>query len=405
MGIGDFFSAEAGQARRKWLDEQANSLMYYVPPEIRPWVYMADQALPTTQFGNTISASQDMLDPSLPSGERWRAGGDMAAGVLGTVAPMAIASKAGAPMANAVMEGLMNYSGPTRNALADFATDESGAIRLWHGSPHDFDRFDMSKIGTGEGAQAYGHGLYFAENEAVAKGYKNALSDTVVVPDGTPNLEKRAAQMALTFGDNTSEGAIAWLGKFKNGANHTSPAMTPELVEAVSKKFASGEFKPGGFMYEVNVNADPADFLDWDKPLSEQPQKVREWAADVANTGGLRAKKLAGYSTGRDVWEASRSPFVSKALGFENYSTSGPSDAMKGRGIPGIRYLDQGSRGAGDGSRNYVLFDDSLITILKKYGLLPASMMGAAVMQPGQAQAGPAAPPRPQQNTNGSWGW
>ena len=37
-------------------------------------------------------------------------------------------------------------------------------IRAYHGSPHDFDKFDLSKIGTGEGAQAYGHGLYFAEN-------------------------------------------------------------------------------------------------------------------------------------------------------------------------------------------------------------------------------------------------
>ena len=38
------------------------------------------------------------------------------------------------------------------------------AIKAYHGSPYDFERFDMSKIGTGEGAQAYGHGLYFAEN-------------------------------------------------------------------------------------------------------------------------------------------------------------------------------------------------------------------------------------------------
>src|SRR5690606_34108278 len=43
-------------------------------------------------------------------------------------------------------------------------------IRAFHGSPHDFDRFDISKIGTGEGAQAYGHGLYFADKEEVAKG-------------------------------------------------------------------------------------------------------------------------------------------------------------------------------------------------------------------------------------------
>src|SRR6188768_661108 len=49
-------------------------------------------------------------------------------------------------------------------------------IKAYHGSPHDFERFDSSKIGTGEGAQAYGHGLYFAEREGVAKDYRDKLS-------------------------------------------------------------------------------------------------------------------------------------------------------------------------------------------------------------------------------------
>jgi hypothetical protein len=49
-------------------------------------------------------------------------------------------------------------------------------IKAYHGSPHDFDAFDLSKIGTGEGAQAYGHGLYFAENPDVARGYRDTLS-------------------------------------------------------------------------------------------------------------------------------------------------------------------------------------------------------------------------------------
>ena len=52
----------------------------------------------------------------------------------------------------------------------------AGPIKAYHGSPHDFDAFDLSKIGTGEGAQAYGHGLYFAENEAIAKAYRKHWS-------------------------------------------------------------------------------------------------------------------------------------------------------------------------------------------------------------------------------------
>ncbi len=63
--------------------------------------------------------------------------------------------------------------GTERGALGT----SGGAIKAYHGSPHDFEKFDISKIGTGEGAQAFGHGLYFAENEGVAKQYRRDLSD------------------------------------------------------------------------------------------------------------------------------------------------------------------------------------------------------------------------------------
>ena len=46
------------------------------------------------------------------------------------------------------------------------------AIRAYHGSPYDFDRFDLNKIGSGEGAQAFGHGLYFTDSEDIAEGYR-----------------------------------------------------------------------------------------------------------------------------------------------------------------------------------------------------------------------------------------
>jgi hypothetical protein len=52
----------------------------------------------------------------------------------------------------------------------------ANSFRAFHGSPHTFDQFDLSKIGTGEGAQAYGHGLYFAQNENIARSYRDDLS-------------------------------------------------------------------------------------------------------------------------------------------------------------------------------------------------------------------------------------
>ena len=56
------------------------------------------------------------------------------------------------------------------------ASQVKQGIKAYHGSPHDFDKFSTEQIGTGEGAQAYGHGLYFAETEDVAKEYRDQLT-------------------------------------------------------------------------------------------------------------------------------------------------------------------------------------------------------------------------------------
>jgi hypothetical protein len=45
-------------------------------------------------------------------------------------------------------------------------------IRAYHGSPYDFDRFDASKIGTGEGAASHGHGFYLTKDSDLAEYYR-----------------------------------------------------------------------------------------------------------------------------------------------------------------------------------------------------------------------------------------
>ena len=72
-------------------------------------------------------------------------------------------------------------------AIADFIPPKLQGTQMtaYHGTPHTFPgtaenplgEFDPTKIGTGEGAQAYGHGLYFAENEDVAKEYPDVKTD------------------------------------------------------------------------------------------------------------------------------------------------------------------------------------------------------------------------------------
>ena len=68
-------------------------------------------------------------------------------------------------------------------ALASAPDAEANKLRAFHGSPFRFDRFRMDRMGTGEGAQAYGPGLYFAQREGTAKNYKNILSEERAVFD------------------------------------------------------------------------------------------------------------------------------------------------------------------------------------------------------------------------------
>lgn len=60
------------------------------------------------------------------------------------------------------------------------------SIRAYHGSPYDFEKFDLERIGSGEGAQMYGYGLYFAEEPDVARGYRKELSDLRLANDIQP---------------------------------------------------------------------------------------------------------------------------------------------------------------------------------------------------------------------------
>ena len=98
--------------------------------------------------------------------------------MLGTVLGPTIAERSRAA-ADAMRRGDMaTYQKLATDLSMDFGSflGSIKPIRAYHGSPHDFDKFSMDKIGSGEGNQTYGHGLYFAENEAVARSYRDALA-------------------------------------------------------------------------------------------------------------------------------------------------------------------------------------------------------------------------------------
>lgn len=64
----------------------------------------------------------------------------------------------------------------------------------YHGSPHKFDKFDLGAIGSGEGAQAHGWGLYFAQDKKVSERYQETLARKnrnkgVILYDGKEDAE------------------------------------------------------------------------------------------------------------------------------------------------------------------------------------------------------------------------
>jgi hypothetical protein len=227
------------------------------------------------------------------------------------------------------------------------AQDVAKGIRAYHGSPHSFERFDINKIGTGEGAQAYGHGLYFAEAEPVAEGYREALA-----PFGRGAEPEDIAARVLLAHKGDRDAAMAELRNRVDTslARGGSYEGAQKLMQA--RNIVNTNPGVAGHMYEVNIKADPEHFLDWDKPLSEQSQAVKDM---VLNSRGFER---------RTADEADR-----MAMSGEDIYRMG-HDQLKEAGIPGVKYFDRGSRSAGKGSRNYVVFDDKLVEIMRKYGLM-----------------------------------
>ena len=249
-----------------------------------------------------------------------------------------------------IIEFVRKYGEAGKKALANAPE----GIRAFHGSPHSFDKFSLDKIGTGEGAQAYGHGLYFADNEGVAKSYRDTLSRDAR-PSRISDPAHDVAQQYIKDAGGDRELAAKTLLEYAG----TDP-QTMAIADYIRN--------PPGSMYEVNIRANPDDFLDWDKPLSEQPQNVQQAFGKIVD-------RDIGKETGWAKMNGSQALNAAvERAGFRG----GGEVALREAGIPGIKYLDAGSRGAGDGSRNYVVFDEKLIDIVRKYGL--ASAIGAGII-------------------------
>jgi hypothetical protein len=275
--------------------------------------------------------------------------------IAAMAAPLAVpAAKVLAPKAGQMAENYMVKQGFMPSIVA------------YHGTPHTIrGQFDINKVGTGEGAQAYGHGMYFAENPAVARNYMEF--------EGLPSLESKVPLQRQTrdflneYVDPNSKPSD-WLKGAKEDAKANNRLdVLAELNKLKSKDI--GHTPIGGNLYKVDIpDADIPLMLDWDKPLSKDaPQQLK----DALN--GI----IKEYP---DLKEPFMKAFRENKPGnhyyslLNDYAKTGDlvknqqfaSSVLQKAGIPGIRYLDEGSRAKGKGTSNFVVFEPSKVEILEQ---------------------------------------
>jgi hypothetical protein len=309
-------------------------------------------------------------------------------------------------------------------------------MNVWHGSPHRFPptaknplgEFDPTKIGTGEGAQAYGHGLYLAENPGVALGYQKRLSNIMTdggydsiprtVTYGSVNprrVDLKATSASLTPAEMALTHAGITGSPFSAAQEiRQMIAANPPDIEKYRKALAfleSGKLKASkigtesGQLYKVDLPDEQiAKMLDWDKPLSQQPEALKTIRglvpADMLKTFDANVKGGISGSNAYKNYIPSQS-YAIRDAGATNYKPSAAktfedalaevggdtsrlrvindrseakvSEMLRDAGIPGIRYLDQGSRAA-PSSAQFVKADvvgaaDDLTALAKSMGL------------------------------------
>ena len=242
--------------------------------------------------------------------------------------------------------------GPKSQQLASLLAEAYNPIGLtvYHGSPAKFTKFDPTKIGSGEGAQAYGYGHYVAESPGVAKDYQRRLAKESQATDLNTKMQmvdvggKPLTSFNVDMDASLLDAAKAGKKEFVNLAESKKARWESlsqdqsypfqdyakqkvgaynSLLDAAKK--SDVDYTGTGMFYEIDLPDEQiARMLDFDKPLMQQSKEIQSLAkqyglTDADHMGGdliaaMDAKRAAG------------------------------AEAMRQAGVPGIRYLDQGSR-------------------------------------------------------------
>lgn len=232
---------------------------------------------------------------------------------------------------------------------------QAGKI-VFHGTAADFDHFDSSKIGSGEGGQAYGHGLYFAESPDTARTYSERLGQQYAHPDVI------AAQKDVARYGSKRDAVVALNKRADSTDNLAERMFLQRKVQLI--KGGAADRASGNLMHVEIPDEHLNNMLDHDAPLDKQPQVVQDALArgDLPRPTPMKLPDGELPVRGGDLYKALSRQLASPSKAGDIAA----SERLAELGVPGIRYLDAGSRGAGGGTHNLVLFDPKAAKIVKK---------------------------------------
>ena len=286
------------------------------------------------------------------------------------------------------------------------------SITALHASPHSFRKFDTAFMGKGEGAQAYGWGLYFAESEKVNRDYMNwfaqdnatwkfgdvetsnmevmhqALDDRLLPKDALPEVKEDASDMIWTvLGDLSDargdEGKIEAIKKeLREDIQHSMEYgrtyhQTLEKMVQLHGVYRSLidlldeiEVRPGfPSNYKVELNVEDSELMGWDYVDETVLALLKDSPVEEVRYALERAERRADYRgenvSGKDVYQELFDAFWDGEDGTKQEAQKAASVSLLSSDIKGIRYADGYTRGKTEEEQtyNYVIFDGNDIKI------------------------------------------
>lgn len=265
---------ESWPAIRRALQDLARGVSYYPYDLLGAPVDVANLALSAVGLGSKepvlgsdqlrrISQQLGFAQPS--TGSTAETVGRFAAGLTNPAAPVRAVQRVAEPTEAAL-----------RQIVREIETTPPAGQIAYHGSPYLFKQFDPMKVGTGEGAQAYGVGAgYTAEARPVAQYYAEILANRNPQNQNRLNAHANAQRLARLAGDPKYAADDI---RFALETDPNNPQK--ELLTETLRFLDSGEYaKPlqkAGYLYKGDIPDEIIpSFIDWDKPVSQQKDVMR----------------------------------------------------------------------------------------------------------------------------------